>query len=64
MAMGGKKKPRTRFICWNCGQAVPLKFSGQACPNCGAPLTASAYDAWAQRLAKQRVELEREANKL
>lgn len=64
MAMGGKKKPRTRFICWNCGQAEPLKFSGQACPNCGAPLTASAYDAWAQRLAKQRVEFEREANKL
>lgn len=64
MAMGGKKKPRTRFICWNCGQAVPLKFSGRACPNCGAPLTAMAYDAYAQRLAKQRVELEREAHKL
>lgn len=64
MAMGGKKKPRTRFICWNCGQAVPLKFSGQACPNCGAPLTPAAYDARAQELAKQRAQVERELNRL
>lgn len=64
MAMGGKKKPRTRFICWNCGQAVPLKFSGQACPNCGAPLTPAAYDTRAQELAKQRVLVERELNRL
>ncbi|MGN0076286.1 MAG: nuclease-related domain-containing protein [Parafannyhessea sp.] len=45
-------------------KAVPLKFSGQACPSCGAPLTARAYDARARELATQRHKVERELDGL
>lgn len=60
----GSKKPRTRITCWNCLQKVPIKFSGKACPNCGAPLTPKAYDARARELANQRRALESELSKL
>jgi hypothetical protein len=60
----GSKKPRTRITCWNCLQKVPIKYSGEACPNCGAPLTPKAYDARARELATQRRAFESELSKL
>lgn len=60
--MGGKL-PRTRFTCWGCGKDVPLKYSGKACPNCGAPLTPRAYDHRAKELTAQRHEVELELSR-
>ncbi len=56
--------PITRVICWTCGDRVPVKYGGSACPSCGAMLVSSAYDAAAQRLVSQRVTLERDLNAL
>lgn len=58
------RMPRTRIVCWNCLQDVPIRFGGMKCPNCGALLTPKAYDARAAELAGERHAIEHDLGRL
>lgn len=58
------KAPISRAVCWGCGEQIPLKHGGDACPLCGVRLRSMDYDRAALDIVSTRIEKEKRLNAL